>query len=96
MDLLYSDEDTNPYPNFDPACPTCWYDPDYYNVTVGPNPLVAFTNTIRMILPSGARHALNANAGGMVRITNDYPYNNMRTIVRAYVEKFPGFFFSDF
>ena len=57
---------------------------------------MAFTNTIRMIHPSGARHALNAKAGGMVRITNDYPDNNLRAIVRAYAEKFPGFLFSDF
>ena len=51
-----------------------------------------------MILPSGARHALNANAGDIVRITNDYYFknDNLRTIVRAYAEKFPGFLFSDF
>ena len=51
-----------------------------------------------MILPSGARHALNAKAGEMVRIGNDYYWTeyNLRTIVRAYAEKFPGFLFSDF
>ena len=71
---------------------------DYYNVTVGPTPYYYFTNTVRMILPSGARHALNANAGGMVRITGDSYWldGNLRTIVRAYAEKFPGFLFSDF
>ena len=51
-----------------------------------------------MILPSGARKALNAKAGDIIRLTND-PIDSiytLRTIVRAYAEKFPGFLYSDF
>ena len=70
--LLYSDEDIKLYPTFNPECPDCWASIDYYNISVTPYPppLNYFSNTIKMILPSGARHALNAEAGDIIRLTN--------------------------
>ena len=98
--LLFSDEETRPYPNYSPDCPNCGRSTDYYNISVTPSadPPYYFTNTVRMILPSGARKAMNAKAGDIIRLTND-PSDTaltLRTIVRAYAEKFPGFLFSDF
>ena len=70
--LLFSDEDTKPYPTTDLNCPTCGENIDYYNISVSPLPFYYwFPNTVKMILPSGARHALNAKAGDIIRVTND-------------------------
>ena len=69
--LLFSDEDTKPYPTANPDCPRCGENIDYYNISVTVYPeLFWFTNTVKMILPSGARHALNAKAGDIIRVTN--------------------------
>ena len=85
--LLYSDEHVDEYPSY-PSDNT-----DYYNVSVtnNPNHNEGPTWTLKMILPSGVRHAMNAlNAGDIVRTTygSDMEY---RTLVRAYCKKFPGF-----
>ena len=71
--LLFSDEDIKAYPTYDPDCPTCGQIIDYYNISVTPyaEPQYFFSNTIKMILPSGARHAVNAKAGDIIRLTND-------------------------
>ena len=98
--LLFSDEDIKAYPTYDPDCPTCGQIIDYYNISVTPyaEPQYFFSNTIKMILPSGARHAVNAKAGDIIRLTNDPAdtLNTYRAIVRAFAEKFPGFLYSDF
>ena len=34
--LLYSDEETKPYPNYSPDCPNCGRSIDYYNISTTP------------------------------------------------------------
>jgi len=54
------------------------------------------TWTLKMILPSGVRHAVNAlDAGDIIR-TEFGEGVEYRTLVRAYAKKFPGFHMSDF
>ena len=57
-----------------------------------------FAETIKIILPSGARSAMNAAAGDIIRLTtgSDKYGDTYRAVVRAYAKKFPGFVFSDF
>ena len=91
--MLYSDDNVDEYPSY-PSNNT-----DYYKVSVtnkashnlGP------TWTLKMILPSGVRHAVNAlNAGEIVRTSFGGSDMEYRTLIRAYCKKFPGFTMSDF
>ena len=63
--MLYSNDQVNEYPTY----PT--NDTDYYNVVVGQvNERQRFTETIKMLLPSGLRSKLSATAGDIIRLRN--------------------------
>ena len=99
--LLYSPKDVSTYPTYTgPGTPTDRGDSiDYYNVSVtNHDSLDGFAETIKVILPSGARHAMNAAAGEVIRLSTgtNSGGDTYRAVVRAYAKKFPGFLFSDF
>ena len=65
VEMLYSNASINNYPGW-PSNNT-----DYYNITLGPpNDRQIFTETIKIILPSGFMKYLSATAGDIIRLRN--------------------------
>lgn len=85
--MLYSDEQVDEYPTYPGT------DTDYYNVTVGAyNGRERFTETIKILIPSGFEDKLSATAGDVIRLQNrDNGYWTYRAEIRGMITKMPGF-----
>lgn len=54
------------------------------------------TEEIKIVIPSGIQKRLQANTGEIVRLHSPDRQFSYRTVIRALVQKIPGFYFSDY